>query len=139
MRRKGQRQNGQSLVESALVLIAFVTLVIAAFDLGMVLFIQQSFVERARNAVRYAAAREFDPETVRNMILYNQPQAPPGGGGGFLGLTPSMVAVSREGNGTTEDRLLVTISGYPYRFFLPWIAGTFYGHPIRVWIPVEGY
>lgn len=131
------KQGGQAMVEAALVALAFIAVLIGVFDLAQVLFIHQSLVERARNAARYTAAHDYDPQTAVNMVLYNQPTAPEGGGTGFLGLTPAMVSATREGAGTADDRLVVVISNYPYRFFSPWIAGVFYGKPIRIVAPVE--
>ncbi len=136
--RTNHARRGQSLVESAFVLLVFLVTLIGIFDLGLIMFLHQTFVERARNAVRYSVVRAYDPAVVRNMVLYNQPSAPDGSPTGYMGLTPAMIDVQRLDTGTNEDRIVITIRDYPYRFFSPLIAGQFYGRHIVLTLPVEG-
>src|SRR5437879_2939538 len=51
-------RRGNTLVESALDFGAFLFMLIGVFDFGQFLFVHQTLVERARNAVRYAAANK---------------------------------------------------------------------------------
>ena len=132
-----KNQRGQSAIESTLVLLVFLVTLLGIFDLGQILFIHQTFVERARNAVRFGVVRTYDPVQIQNMVLFNSPTVPSGATSGFLGLKPGMVTVSRENVGTDEERIVVTIAGYPYRFFSPLIAGAFTGRPIVASLPVE--
>jgi hypothetical protein len=130
-------QRGQAIVEGALVLLLFAGILIGILDLAQMLFVHQAFEERARNAVRYAAVRTFDADAAKNMVLYNQPTAPVGQSG-YLGLTSSMVQVTRQGAASTnDDRIVLTISNYPYEFFSFYIAGRATGKPIQVSIPFE--
>jgi len=138
MPRKNSARRGQALVESALVTGVFLTLLIGVLDVGQVLFVHQTLVERTRNALRYGAVRPFDADAIRNMFLYNQPTAPEGSEEGLFGLLPSMVQVSREDAGTSADRIVIRVTKYPFRFYTPLIAGAYEGKPIIASIPYEG-
>ncbi len=131
------RSRGSAILEGSLVILLLCNVLIGIFDLSQVLFIRQTFVYRARGAVRYGAITNASESVVRNMVLYGSPAAPEGATAGTFGLTPGMVSVSKADTGTTEQRLVVTISGYPYRFFTPWIAGTFTGRNIEASAPLE--
>jgi hypothetical protein len=48
-----------------------------------------------------------------------------------------MVTVTRAGAGTNDDRVVVSVTNYPYRFFSPLIAGVFQGRAILVSLPSE--
>jgi len=135
--RRANREKGQALVESALVLLVFLTVLIGIFDLVQVLFMHQTLTERARNAVRYGAVRAYDETAVQNMVLFNHPEAPQDATIGVFGLTRAMVQVTRRSPGTPADRLSVTISDYPYRLFNPVIAGLVRGKDIVATIPYE--
>lgn len=130
-------RRGQGAVEAALVTLVFLAILIGILDLAQVLFIHQTFVARARGAVRYAAVSNYDPNAVKNMVLYGQPAAPPGSTSGIFGLSPAMVSVARNDAGTNEARIVVTITGYPYRLFSPWIGQAFTGRPIVASVSVE--
>jgi hypothetical protein len=133
-RNKRARRQGQAAIEGALVTLTLAALLIGIFDLGQVLFIHQTFVSRARGAVRYGVVGAWDETAVRNMVLYGQPTPGPST---IFGLTPDMVSVTRSGVGTGEQRLVVAISSYPYRFFSPWIGGVFTGRSIVASLPLE--
>jgi len=125
------------MVEGALVIPLFTGLLIGIFDLGQVLFIRQTFVARVRNAVRYAVVNAYDETAIKNVVLYGLATAPAGSTTGAFGLTAGMVSVARSDVGTSEQRIVVTISGYPYRFFSPWIHGAFSGRAIVASLPLE--
>jgi len=131
MPRKKSARRGQALVESALVTGVFLTLLIGVLDVGQVLFVHQTLVERTRNALRYGAVRPFDADAIRNMF-------PEGSEEGLFGLLPSMVQVSREDAGTSADRIVIRVTKYPFRFYTPLIAGAYEGKPIIASIPYEG-
>ncbi len=125
------------MLEGALVILILVNVLIGIFDLGTVLFIRQTFVYRTRSAARYGAVTNATEAAVKNVVLYGSPTAPEGAPPGPFGLTGGMISVSKPNTGTTEQRVVVTISGYPYRFFTPWIAGTFNGRDIIASVPLE--
>jgi Flp pilus assembly protein TadG len=130
-------RRGQTLVESALVALVFLVTLIGIFDLGQIFFIHQTFVERVRNAARYAVVNTYDATAFKNMVLYSQPTVPTGRTSGIFGLTADMVTVTRAGAGTNDDRIVVSVTNYPYRFFSPLIAGVFQGRAILVSLPSE--
>ena len=137
MNQKIRRQKGQGLLEGALVTVVFLGVVIGMIDIGQVLFIHQSLVERVRATLRYG------PTALENMILYNQstvpgaddPNAPPPPG--FLGVTRDMITVSRQDATFAEDRLVITVQGYPFRFLTPFLAASYTGQPIQATTPYE--
>jgi hypothetical protein len=105
--------------------------------MGQVFFIHQTLVERVRNAGRYSAVHEFDAAAFTNMVLYNQPSVPTGRTSGIFGLTPSMVEVARRDEGTSDDRVVLTLRDYPFRLFTPIVGRAFTGRPIVVSVPYE--
>lgn len=131
---KTARKRGQAIVEGALVTLVLAAVLIFIFDLGLVLFIHQTFATRVRSAVRYGVVNTYDETAIKNMVLYGQPTA---GTTGVFGLKREMVNVTPPGVGTNDQRIVVTISGYPYRFFSPWIAGDFKGRSISASLPLE--
>jgi Flp pilus assembly protein TadG len=138
MRRKTMKtRRGQAAIEAALVTLVFLATLIGIFDFGQCLFIHQTFVARVRSAVRYGVVRAYDAAAIRNMVLYGQPSTPEGATAGIFGLTGGMVTVTRNDAGTSEQRIVVTIHGYPYRLFSPWIGQTFTGQSIVASAPVE--
>ncbi len=151
MRRRRQRQRGQALLEAALATMSFLVVMVGMLDLAQVLFVHQGLVERVRSATRRAAVQTYDADVIKNLILYNQSTAPSGGedddeGGsgtpedpkGYFGLDPSMITVSRQGVATNGDRIVETLSDYPFTFFTPFIAAVHSGKPITATIPYEG-
>jgi hypothetical protein len=135
-RNKSARRQGQAVIEGALVTLTLAAVLIGILDLGQVLFIHQTFVSRARSAVRHGVVNACDESAIRNMVLYGQPTAGPTT---VFGLTAGMVSVARTDVGTNEQRIVVTISGYPYHFFSPWIGGVFTGRSIVASLPLETF
>ena len=141
---RNRRQKGQAMVESALVLLVVLAMLIGVLDFGQVVFIHQALSERVRNAARWGAINYNDPVGAKNMVLYGQSTVPtdPSREGGtasnpYLGLSPSMITVTRQDNDTNEDRVVVKIVNYPFRFFSPWIAGQYNARTITATAPVE--
>lgn len=141
-RMKNRRERGQALIESALTTFVFLVLLIGVIDVGQVLYVHQSIVERVRSAVRYGAVRPFDAEAIKNMVLYDQSTVPDTGDDdvvpeGFLRMNSEMVSVVRQDATFKEDRIVVTVDGYPFTFFIPFIAGVYQGKPISASMPYE--
>jgi Flp pilus assembly protein TadG len=134
-RTNSARKRGQSTVESALVFLLLIMTVLGTLDIGQVIFIRQGLVERARTGARYGAVHAADATAIRNIVLYNSPAAR--NGSPLFGITAAMVDVARPDIGTDEERIVVTISNYPYQFFSPFIAGSFRANPVVVSLPVE--
>ena len=131
------KERGNLLVESALVLLAFVLIVISVFDFGQVLYLHQAITERVRSALRYGIVNSYDSTAIQNYVIYGQP-APPASAPRNYSLTTAMVSVQRADAGTSDDRVTITVSNYPYLFLSPFIAGARTGSPIVESLPYEG-
>ena len=95
------RRKGQSLVETTLVLAAFMGLLLGVVDLGQKLFMRESLLDRARAAARWGATHPYDPEAIRKVVL----------SGGFGGLKAGDVAVSDPGCPGLACRVRIVIAG----------------------------
>ena len=142
------RRQGSALVEAAFVLVLGLTLLLGIVDFGRAFLLHQTFVQRVRAGSRYAIVNDWDADAtaaanrVRNIIVYNEADTTARTEMGLLGLTPSMVSVTREDAGgaagdEAADRLTVAISGYDLFLFLPGVAGQYLMHPVTQSIPVE--
>jgi hypothetical protein len=133
-----RRRRGASMVEAALVLMTVLAIIIGILDFGQVIFFHQGLVDRARAAARYGSVNYENIDGIRNIVLYNSPNGPaddqvrP-----FLGLSAENVVVTRESLNSNEERIVVQIQNYPFRFFSPWIAGLYRGKPILASAPAE--
>ncbi len=137
MTNRKKNQRGQTLVESALVILVLIATLLGIADFGQLLFFHQSLAERARAGVRWAAVTApLDTDQVKNHVVYNNSA---GTGTPVLGgLTTNMVGVLQSGTqGFDEARVTVTIANYPFQFFSPWIARTFVNQPIVKTLPWE--
>ena len=135
MRRLNNNQRGSTMLESALTLLAIVMILIGMLDVGQLLFIHQTLTERVRKATSYAA-RGYDPDAIRNIVLYGVAMPADGQHPAFE-LTSSMVIVERQDAGTAADRVMVRISGYPLRFYTPGIQTLATALPITMVAPYE--
>ena len=122
------------MIEATLTLSLFLTVLFSLYDFGWVLFFEQTLVHQARTAARYGAVNPGDLTAIQNMAVYS---ATSGSGSGIFGLQTSNVTVTRNGQGTTSDRITVTISGYQYTLITLGWAGSYNGKDITVSIPVE--
>jgi Flp pilus assembly protein TadG len=127
-----KRRAGTALVETALSLTLYTSIVFSLFDFGYVMFLHQTLASRAENAARYGALNPTDTTGMQNMVMYN---ATTGSGTGMFGLTASNVTATRAGSGTADDRVTVTVTGFHYPMIAPGMSGT--GKDIKVTIPVE--
>jgi TadE-like protein len=120
MRRRHSR--GQSLVETTLILAAFMGLILGMVGVGQMLFVRQALAERAQDAARWGAVNTYDAPGIRNLILYGT-ATPPEGATSFAGLAPSEVVVGNPGCPGVDCRVSVAIPG----------------HGIQSTEPVEGF
>jgi len=116
MKRRGER--GQSLVESALVLAAFLGLVLGIVDVGQLLFERQTLAERVHQASRWGAIHRYDPQAIRNVVLYGTAQ-PSEGAAPVFGLSGSSVQVADPGCPGPDCRVTVSIPGRGVRSVEP--------------------
>jgi hypothetical protein len=123
------------MLEVCLTLSLFMTMIFGIYDTGWELFYHQTLMNQARAAARYGAINPSSTTAIQNMVLYNTTT---GSGSGVLGLTSSNVNVSRSGTaGGSDDRIVVTITGYHYTLITFAWAGTHTGQDIIVDMPVE--
>jgi Flp pilus assembly protein TadG len=127
-----KRRAGTAIIEAALTLGLYCSIVFSIFDYGFVMYMHQTVAYRVSAAARYGALNPTDTTGIRNYVLYNQPT---GTGAGLFGITTSNVTASRIGSGTTADRVIVTVTGFHYPMIAPGLSGT--AKPIAVTIPVE--
>jgi hypothetical protein len=120
------RERGQSLVESAIVLIIFLAMVLGVLDCGQVLFAHQSLVARVNSALRWGITHPGEsPDAIANLVLYNQADEPRDSREGYLGLKRENVIVEHQ-SATTErpdDELLtIRVVNFEAKLVSPWIA-----------------
>src|SRR5690349_3224596 len=129
LKSKRRRQGGQALVESALIFVVFFAFMIGLLDIGQMLFLHQTLVERARNAARWGAINPYDQVSIQNLVLYGK-TSPAWTDKPFWNLTTSNVTVSNPGCGPTpkiDCRITVVVSGYSYTMFSAPIISLFQG------------
>jgi Flp pilus assembly protein TadG len=127
---KLNRRRGHAMLEGALVLMIFLSFLIGTLDFAQFLYFHQSLVERVRMAARYGAVNPTNTDAIRNMAVYNKAVPSDSDTAIVPNLTTAMVAVSSLSAGTSEARVSVTISNYPFQFFSPLIAGANTAKPI---------
>ena len=118
--RRSRRRRGQALVESVLTLMSFLVIFLGMVEIGEILYIHQTLVERTRGAVRWGAVNAWDdsnsPTEITNMVLYGSPTQPTGATPIF-GLSSSNVSVTRpQPDYSAADRIVVSVSGYSLTF-----------------------
>jgi len=103
-----RRSTGQSLVETALILAAFMGLLLGMVELGEMLFSRQTLADRVHEAARWGALNAYDAASIRNVVLYGaarpEREARP-----WLGLSPEAVAVTNPGCPGETCRISVAI------------------------------
>jgi hypothetical protein len=135
-RTKREGRRGSAMLECALSLTAVVVIFIGIVDIGQLLFVQQTLVERVRRGTSYGV-RVYDPEAIRTVVLYGT-STPSAGQNPFWNLTPSMVSVQRYDAGTPADRITVAISGYPLRFCTPGVSRVAAAIPMSMTAAYDG-
>ncbi|MBL8215529.1 MAG: pilus assembly protein [Bryobacterales bacterium] len=133
-RHRRPRQSGHAMLEAALVIVPLLALLLGIFDVGQMLYLQQTLTERVRAAARFGAVHAADLPAVQNMVLYGSPRP---AGNAILGLRPADVHVTREGQGTAEDRIRITVSGMRYSLIAPLLAGARDLRSVSATLPVE--
>lgn len=101
-------RRGQSLVETTLVLTAFLVVLLGVVDIGQMLIARQALAERVRNAVRWGAMNAYDAEAIRNLVLYGR-AAPIPGDAPFGGMQNSDVVVGNPGCPGPDCRVTVAV------------------------------
>jgi Flp pilus assembly protein TadG len=102
------RRKGQSLVETSLILGAFLGLLLGMVTIGQTLFVRQIFAERVHEAARWGAVNTYDPAAIRKLVQYGTVN-PDHGATPFMGLTASEVVITAPGCPGPQCRVSVAI------------------------------
>jgi Flp pilus assembly protein TadG len=116
--KRAPRQAGQSLVETALILAAFMGLLLGMTGVGQLIFVRQTLADRASQAARWGAVNSYNPAAIRDMVRFGtatpQPDQAP-----FFGLAVSAVEVSNPGCPGVQCRVSVAIPDQGIRSIEP--------------------
>jgi len=63
-------KRGQSLVETTLILGAFMGLLLAIVHVGVLMVERQALLDRVRQAARWGATQPFEETQIRNIVLF---------------------------------------------------------------------
>lgn len=107
-------RRGQSLVETTLILAAFMAMILGMVSVGQMLFVRQALAERAQDAARWGSVNTYDAPAIRNLVLYGT-ATPSDGAMPFAGLAASEVVVGNPGCPGVECRVSVAIPGMGFR------------------------
>lgn len=145
MRTKNDSCRGGALLESSLIMLVFLTTLLAIVDVAQFLYLHQTLSERVRNAARYAALHwdgGCDQQCVVNMVVYRSTTVPENGvptdGLRIPNLTTANVAVTMPDT-SFDARVVVTIQNFNFAVFTPGISPTGYlrGRAITASAPIE--
>lgn len=121
------KRRGQSLVESALVLAAFMGLLVGMCAISESIFVRQTLADRARVAARWGALETYDEAAIRRMVLFGTAQPAPGDRP-FMNIAPAAVEVSNPGCPGPACRVSVAIPDQGIRCVEP--SGTSTQSPV---------
>ena len=122
------KQRGSAMLESALVLVVSLALIVGIMDMGQILFLRGSVLERVRAGLR-AGVITYDPAAIKNIVLYGK-AVPAEGAHPAFNLTSSMVTVTRLNANESSDRVQISVTNYPLDFYTPLVARRIIGRPI---------
>ena len=72
------KERGQSLVETTLILGAFMGLLLAIIHVGVLFVERQALMERVHQAARWGATQPFEETQIRNLVLFGTTAPGPG-------------------------------------------------------------
>ena len=113
-----RRRRGQSLVESAFVLAAFMSLLFGIAQVAETLFTRQTLAERVHEAARWGAIHPYDPTAIRNMVLFGNPH-PGSGDSAVFGMGADSIQVSNPGCPGADCRISVAVERHGVRGMEP--------------------
>jgi Flp pilus assembly protein TadG len=120
------RQAGQSLIETALILTAFMGLLLGMTGVGELIFVRQTLADRASQAARWGAVNNYDPAAIRDMVRFGT-ATPEHGQTPFFGLASTAIEVSNPGCPGVECRISVAIPEHGVRSVEPMEDGILTG------------
>lgn len=133
-----RKQKGATLVESALVLIALVSMILFVMEFGRILLLQQYITQRAAMTARKGSVSNWTETMAANYLCFENTTAPSGAVVGFLGLKPSHVSYQLLGTpGKPDYRVQVQVTGVPVLAVVPGMAGTYTLPPFTATAPAQ--
>jgi len=138
-------QKGQTLVEFALAVMLFLTLLFGIIEFGRALWTWNTIVQATRAGARFAITSDPANNTaIKNWVVYSN--AAGTGDPVLTGLSTSNVTVAFVKNDTTliaatpyqADVVQVGITGYNFDFIVPLFGGSMTLPPFSTTLPVEG-
>jgi Flp pilus assembly protein TadG len=105
---RAREQAGQSLIETALILAAFMGLLLGMTGVGELIFVRQTLADRASQAARWGAVNNYDPTEIRDMVLFGT-ATPQRGQTPFFGIAAAAIEVSNPGCPGVQCRVSVAI------------------------------
>ena len=123
---RARKQAGQSLIETALILTAFMALLLGMTGVGELIFVRQTLADRASQAARWGAVNNYDPAAIRAMVRFGT-ATPEQGQTPFFGLTAAAIEVSNPGCPGMECRVSVAIPEHGIRSVEPMEDGVLTG------------
>jgi hypothetical protein len=109
-----RRSKGPSLVESALVLAPSMALLLGMTGVSEMLFARQILTGRAHIAARWGALNPYDPQAIRNVVLFGT-STPTSDASPLLGLKPASVVIDNPGCPGANCRVSVAIPEHGIR------------------------
>jgi Flp pilus assembly protein TadG len=112
MTRRAER--GQSLVETTLILTAFMGLLLGMAGVGSTLFARQTLAARVHEAARWGSVNAYDPAAIRSLVLYGT-RTPAKDASALLGLSAADIAVATPGCPGIDCRVRVDVAKHGIR------------------------
>jgi len=122
MLRIKNNERGSTLVEFAIGVTVFVTVMFAVLEFGRALWVHNALSDAARRGARYAVLHSAgSADQVKNIVVYGNDA---GTGQPMLNnLTPANVNVVYNNFGLNDGTVSVSITGYQFQFVIP-VVGT---------------
>ena len=123
MLRKKNNERGSTLVEFAIGVTVFVTVMFAVLEFGRALWVHNALSDAARRGARYAVLNSAgSSDQVKNIVVYGNAA---GTGQPMLNnLTTANVNVVYNNFGLNDGTVSVSITGYQFQFVIPIIGTT---------------
>jgi Flp pilus assembly protein TadG len=121
--KKKDNERGSTLVEFAIGITIFATVMFAVLEFGRALWVHNALADAARRGARYAVVHSAgDVAQVKNVVVYGDPA---GGSQPMLdNLSAANVDVTYNGFGMNDGTVTVKITNYQFQFVIPIIGTT---------------
>ena len=119
----GSNERGATLVEFAIGVTVFLTVMFAVVEFGRALYVHNALADAARRGARYATMHaSADVDQVKNVVVYGDPA------GGSQALVPNLttdnVTVNYSNFALNKGTVSVGITNYQFQFVLPLVGTT---------------